>query len=328
MQQQGMRTVWRLAAAAILVGVPAGTALAQAPAGFPARPLRIVIPNAPGGATDLIARMLGPRFTESWGQPVIAENRAGATGVIAAEFVAKQPADGHTLLIMSLTQLIGTLVHQKFVLSTDLAPVSLVGSTPFAFAVNMAVPVKNFGEWVAYARANTGKLAYSSAGNWGSNHLCMESLNDIIGTRMLHVPYPGSPQATTALITDQVQAMCAAGPTLAGLWKQGKLRPLAVTYLKPTRLMPDIPPVANTLPGYEMLGWYGMQATKGTPPEVVNRISAEIARALKIPEVAERMQGLGAEPAGSSAPEFAAFLLKEGERWGRLLKERNARLDD
>lgn len=319
----------RLAPVLLLaLACPAVPVLAQPSGAFPVRPLRMIIPNAPGGASDLITRMIGPRLTEAWGQPAIAENRPGATGVIAAEFVAKQPPDGHTLLVMSLTQLVGTLGHQKYVLSTDLAPVSLLGSTPFAVAVNMSVPVRTFPEWVAYAKANTGKLAYASAGAWGSNHLCMESLNEIIGTQMLHVPYPGSPQATTALITDQVQAMCAAGPTLATLWKQGKLRPLAITYLKPSRLMPDVPTVTPTLPGYEMLGWYGMQTTRGTPAETINRINAEVGKVLRTPEVVERMLALGAEAQGSTPAEFAAFLNREAERWGKLLRERNARLED
>lgn len=305
-----------------LLAFPATDSLAQT---YPNKPIRMIVPNAPGGPSDLLTRMIGPKFTEAWGQPVIAENRAGATGLIAAEMVYKAPADGHTMILMALTQLIGTLMHQKYMLLSDFAPVSMVGSTPFAIAVNPTVPVKNVAEWIAYAKARPGDLTYASSGNWGAAHLCMESFNELAGIKLLHVPHPSTPAATNALMGSQVHAFCPAGASVATLAKTGKMRVLGVTYLKPTKLMPDTVPIADTLPGYEMLGWFGLETTKGTPPEVVNKINAELTRILRTPEIAERMIGTGVEPATSTPAEFATFLQRESARWGKFLKDRNAK---
>ena len=292
---------------------------------FPSKPVRIIVPNAPGGPSDLISRLIAPKLQETWGQPVIAENRAGGDGLIAAEFISKQPPDGHVMLPMALSQLIGTLVAQRLVLSSDFAPITFLGATPFAVTVNASLPTKNFAEFVAYAKANDGKLAYSSTGNWGANHLCMETINQIIGVKMLHVPYPGSPQATQALLANDVQVFCGGAPNLAALAKQGKIRPLAITYAKPTKLVPDVPPVADTLPGYELLGWFGMETTKGTPAEIISKLNADLGRALRDPIVYDKIYALGVELQPNSVAEFSAFLKSEGDRWGKFLKEHGAK---
>lgn len=318
-----------LVATLLLLGCAWGTAAeAQPAAGFPARPIRIIVPVQAGAPSDVIARMLGPRLTEAWHQPVIAENRVGATGLIAAEAMYKAPADGHTMIVMTLTQLISTLVYQKYVLATDFAAVSLLGATPFTIAVNAGLPVKNVAELVAYARARPGELAYASTGMWGSAHLCMESFNSLAGLKMLHVPHPGAPVATNALVSGDVKVYCAAALSVAKLAQTGKLRLLGVTYQQPTRLMPGLVPVSDTLPGFELLGWYGLQVNKGTPADVVARINAEVVRIVKNPEIGERMVATGVDPLGSSAAEFGGFLQREAERWSRVLREHNAKPED
>lgn len=320
----GLRAVAGIASAA--VALP--SALAQTAATYPSRPIRIIVPVQAGAPSDVIARMIGPRLTEAWRQPVIAENRVGATGLIAAETMYKAPADGHTMIVMTLTQLISTLVYQKYVLATDFSAVSLVGATPFTIAVNAALPVRNVAELVAYAKGRPGELAYASTGMWGSAHLCMESFNALAGVKMLHVPHPGAPVATNALVSGDVKVFCAAALSVAKLAQGGKIRLLGVTYQQPTKLMPGLAPVSDTLPGFELLGWYGMQVNKGSPADVIAKINAEIVRAVKTPEIAERMLATGVDPLGSSAAEFTGFLQREADRWSKVLKEHNAKPED
>ena len=303
------------------------SAQAQSAAAYPAKPIRIIVPVQAGAPSDIIARMIGPKLTETWRQPVIAENRVGATGLLAAEAMYKAPADGHTMIVMTLTQLISTLVYQKYMLASEFAAVSLIGATPFAIAINPAVPAKNIAEFIAWAKARPGE-PYASTGNWGSAHLCMESFNSLAGIKMLHVPHPGAPVAANALMAGDVKVYCAAALSVAKLAQGGRLRLLGVTYQQPTKLMPGLPPVSETLPGFELLGWYGVQASKGTPPDVVAKINAEIVRIVKQPEMGERMMATGVDPLGSTPAEFTSFLQKEADRWSRVLKEHNARPED
>ena len=302
-------------------------ARAQSAAAYPLKPIRIIVPVQAGAPSDVIARMIGPKLTETWRQPVIAENRVGATGLLAAEAMYKSPADGHTMIVMTLTQLISTLVYQKYMLASEFAAVSMIGATPFAIAVNPAVPAKNIAELITWAKAKPGE-PYASTGNWGSAHLCMESFNTLAGIKMLHVPHPGSPVAANALMAGDVKVYCAAALSVAKLAQGGRLRLLGVTYQQPTKLMPGLPPVSDTLPGFELLGWYGMQVNKGTPPDIVAKINAEIVRIVKQPEMGERMMATGVDPLGTTPAEFTTFLQKEAERWSRVLKEHNARPED
>ena len=232
------------------------------------------------------------------------------------------------MIVMTLTQLISTLVYQKYVLATDFSAVSLVGATPFTIAVNAALPARNVAELVAYAKGRPGELAYASTGMWGSAHLCMESFNALAGVKMLHVPHPGAPVATNGLGSGDVKVFCAAALSVAKLAQGGKIRLLGVTYQQPTKLMPGLVPVSDTLPGFELLGWYGMQVNKGTPVEVIAKINAEVVRTVKNPEIAERMLATGVDPLGSSPAEFTGFLQREADRWSKVLKEHNAKPED
>lgn len=292
---------------------------------FPSRPVRVLVPNAAGSPSDIIYRLVGVRLAEAWGRPLLVENRAGATGMIAADIVSKAPADGHTLFAVSMTNLISTLMYQRHQLATEFAPVSMVGTTPFAITVSAGLPVKNLAELIAYAKARPGQLMYGSSGQWGSLHLCMEVFNEMAGLSMTHVPHPGTPQATNALMADQIQVMCPAAPSIQTLASSGKLKPLGVTYQKPTRLLPGVPPVSETMPAFELLGWYGLQTTLKTPPEVIGRLNAELVKALKAPEIVDKLIATGVEVVGSNPAEFQGFLNRESERWTRVLRERNAK---
>jgi tripartite-type tricarboxylate transporter receptor subunit TctC len=288
---------------------------------FPGRPVRLIVSNTPGSAPDVIARLLGAKLTESWNQQVVVDNRPGATGLIAAETVAKAAPDGYTFWLNTMTQLISTLQAQRHLLAKDFAAVSLVASTPFVIVVSGSVPVKSLTEWITYAKARPGQLVYGSAGQWGSSHLCLESLNAIAGIQMTHVPYKGSTLVLNDLVAGRIHAYCPAAPSLPAFAQGGKVRALAVTYQKPTPLAPGVPPVADTIPGFELLGWYGLQAPLATPKQLIARINADVVKALKTQELQERLFAVGAEAVGSTPADFATFLQKETARWEKVLRE-------
>ncbi len=295
---------------------------------YPVRPVRMIVANGPGSAPDVIARLLGAKLAESWGQPIIIDNRPGATGLIAVELLAKSAPDGHTLFLSTMTNLIAMLMYQKYLLATELGSVTLVGTTPFAIVVAGTTPVKSIAEWVAYAKARPGQLLYASGGNWGSSHLCMESLNAMTGMKLTHVPYANTSSAFTDLIGGNIHTYCPAVPGLAPYIQSGKVRALGVTYRTPTKLMPGVPPVAEAVPGFELYGWYGMNVPLKTPPEVINKINAELVRALKDPQLQERMLVTGAEAVGSTPAEFTTFLKKNTEHWSKVLRDSGAKFGE
>jgi tripartite-type tricarboxylate transporter receptor subunit TctC len=221
----------------------------------------------------------------------------------------------------SMTQLIATLQAQRYLLARDFAPVSLVASTPFLIVAGPAVPVKTLAELVAYSKARPGQLTYASSGTWGSSHLCMESLNAMAGLRMLHVPYKGTSIAMSDLVAGHVHVFCVGAPGVPAFTASGKLRLLGVTYPKATPLAPGVPPVAETLPGFELLGWYGIVAPRETPQPLVAKINAALVNVLKTPELHEQLFKVSAEVVASSPEEFGAFLRKETARWEKLLRD-------
>jgi tripartite-type tricarboxylate transporter receptor subunit TctC len=279
----------------------------------------MIVSNAPGSAPDVIARLVAAKLGEIWGHQIVIDNRAGATGLIAADLTAHAAPDGYTLWMNTMTQLIATLQAQKHMLAKDFAPVSLVGSTPFVIVVNPAMPVKSMAEFIAYAKARPGQLSYGSAGQWGSSHMCMEAISAMSGISMVHVPYKSSPQALTDIVAGRIHTYCPAAPGLPTF--AGKVRPIAMTYLKPSPLAPGLPPVADTLPGFELLGWYGMQVPLKTPKSLIAKINADLVTALKDSELRDRLFKVGAEAVGSSPEAFADFLRKETERWDKVLKQ-------
>jgi len=302
--------------AALLVA--AGAAQSQ---GFPNRPVRLIISNVPGAAPDVVGRLIGAALTEVWGQQVVVDNRPGATGLIAAETLARAAPDGYTLWLNTMTQLISTLQAQRHMLARDFAPVSLVASTPFVIVVAASLPVKTLEEWIAYAKARPGKLSYGSAGQWGSSHLCLESFNKIAGIDALHVPYKGSPLVLNDIVAGRIHAYCSAAPSLPAFMQGGRVRALAVTYQKPTHLAPGLPPVSDTIPGFELLGWYGLQAPLRTPKPLIATINAALVKVLKQPDLMEKLNAVGAEAVGSTPEALAEFLNRETARWDKVLKE-------
>ena len=310
-----------LLAAALVTGT---TAMAQTQK-YPSRPLRIIVANGAGSAPDVVARLLGTRLAESIGQPVIIDNRPGATGLIAVELLAKSAPDGHTMFLSTMTQLISMLMYQRYMLATEFAPVTLVGTTPFAIVVSASLPVKSIAEWIAYAKARPGQLLFGSGGTWGSSHLCIESFNAMAGLKMTHVPYANTVSTLTDLIGGNIHTYCPAVPSLPAFTQSGKVRPLGVTYQKPTRLAPGIPPISDTLPGFELLGWYGMNVPLNTPQAIVTQLNAELVKVLKNPELQERLLAVGADAVGSTPAEFAAFMKKDTDRWTKILNDNGAR---
>lgn len=311
-----MRTAWFCASVLLAVSTT-GFAAEK----FPARPVRMIVSNTPGSAPDTIARLVSAKLGEMWAQQIVIDNRPGATGLIAAETLARAAPDGYTLWMNTMTQLISTLQARKHMLAKDFAPVSLVASTPFVIVVGPAVPAKSIAELIAYAKTRPGELIYGSAGQWGSSHLCMEALDSMAGIKLVHVPYKGSTLVLTDIVAGRIHAYCSAAPSLPAFAQTGKVRLLGVTYKRPTALVPGVPPVADTLPGFELLGWYGMQAPLRTPRDLVARINRDLVSVLKAPDIQEKLNAVGAEAVGSSPADFGAFLQSETERWAKVLRE-------
>lgn len=313
-------------AAGVVSAVCALHSTASAAQAYPQRPVRMIIANGAGSAPDVIGRLLAAKLSESWGQSVIVDNRPGATGLIAIELLVKSAPDGHTMFLSTMTQLIAMLMYQKHMLATELGAVTLVGTTPFAIIVGPNTPVKNIAEWIAYAKARPGELRYGSAGNWGSSHLCMENFNALTGLQMTHVPYANTMTTMTDIVTGGIHVYCPAVPSLPAFTASGKVRVLGVTYRDPTKLLPGVPPVADTVPGFELYGWYGMNVPLKTPPDIIKKINAELVKALKDPQLRERMLAVGAEAVGSTPAEFTKWLNNNTHHWTKVLKTSGAKL--
>jgi tripartite-type tricarboxylate transporter receptor subunit TctC len=301
----------RLPAAAALL-LASAAALAQ---GFPSKPVRIVVPFPPGGGADTLTRIMEPKLVALWRQPVIVENRPGASGHIGADFVAKSVPDGTTLLMSSTASLTEKNVGQ-------FAPVSLVSASPYIVTANPKVAAANIRELIALARANPGKLSFGSSGTGAASHLSAELFKSMAGVDLLHVPYKGTGQAVTDLLAGHVNLMFAPAQTVMPYVREGRLRALALTGSRRSETLPDLPTVAESgLPGYEAVGWFGLLAPAATPRPIVAKISADANRVLAEREVREKMLGLGADPSGDTPEEFARFIRDDQAKWSKLMKE-------
>ncbi len=305
-----------LAAIAMTAGVDA-----RAADDYPSTPVRIIIATTVGSGPDILARQIGARLTEAWGQQVVIDPRAGASGMIGAELTANAAADGYTLWMATMSHVIATTLYQRLLLARDFEPVTQVASTPYVIAVNAALPANSIAELIALAKARPDQINYASAGQGSTPHLCIELFQSMTGTRMLHVPYKGAAPALTDLMAGQVHVSCVAAPAVQAFAKSGKVRALGVTTRTRTPLAPDVAAVAEAVPGYELVGWYGLLAPLGTPRAIVNKINAEITRALTKPDVRERLEAVGAEAVGSTPAAFKTFLEGETRRWGRVLRD-------
>jgi tripartite-type tricarboxylate transporter receptor subunit TctC len=307
-----------LGAALVAVAIPSG---AQS---YPTKPIRFVVPYAPGGNTDILSRLIGQKLTEAWGQQVIIDNRPGAGGTVGAEITAKAPPDGYTIVMGSFGNVIvANSLYKRLSYEPlkDLAPVVLVALPPGILVANPAVPAKNVKELIAYAKANPGKLNYGSPGTGAWNHLFVELLKKQAGIDVVHVPYKGIAPAVTDLLAGQVQLAMAAFPAAMPHVRSNRLRALAVTSAQRSGIAPDVPTIAESgVPGFDAAGWFAVLVPAATPKPVIARLNAEVNRILALPEVKASLAADGAEPAGGT-PEQAAQSARDGIRkWSELIR--------
>ena len=315
---------------AIVAAALAFAAVSVAAQTYPARPVKIMVGANAGGGTDIIARMLADRYQASMGQPFVIENKPGASNTIAADATAKAAPDGHTLLVATNTgQAIAPhLIKLGFDTNKDLVPVALIVVVPNVLVVSPSVPAGNVRDLIALVKANPEKFAYGSSGVGSTQHLAGEAFNLAAGTKAVHVPYKGSAQALADLVGGQIQLDFDTTSSAMAFIKGGKVKALAVMSPKRTPELPDVPTLAEAgLPGVEMTTWYGLFVTAGTPKPVVDKLYAETMKAIKDPEVAKKLVGLGGEPGNVSQAEFAALVKSDYDRFGKLIKDANVKLE-
>jgi tripartite-type tricarboxylate transporter receptor subunit TctC len=320
------RNFLHLAAGA--AALPAASRIARAQA-YPSRPARIVVPFAAGGATDIIARLIGQWLSERLGQQFVIENRPGAGSNIGTEVVVNAPPDGYTLLLVGASSAINATLYEKlsFNFLRDIAPVSGIISIPFIMAVNPSFPAKTVSEFIAYARANPGKVNMASGGNGTAGHLSGELFKMMAGINMVHVPYRGEAPALTDMLGGQVQAMFGTMPASIEYVRAGKLRPLAVTSARRSELLPDLPTVRDFVPGYETSAWQGIGAPKNTPAEIINKLNKEINAGLADPKIKTRVADMGGTVLAGSPADFGKLIADETEKWGKVVKFSGAKPD-
>ena len=291
---------------------------------YPSKPVRMLVGFPPGGGTDIMARIVGAKLADALGQQVVIENRPGAGGNISADLAAKAAPDGYTVLMGHVAPIaIAPWLYPKLAYDPqrDLAPISFIASSPNVLVVHAALAASDVRSLIALARAKPGQLRYASSGSGTVQHLAAESFRQAAGIQMLHVPYKGSSQAVVDLISGQVDMNFDTTPSVINYVKQGRLRALAVTTAKRSALVPDVPTLAESgLPGIDFSTWWGLFAPAGTPRSVIERLNRETLKALQLPDVKEKLAGVGAEPAGNSPEEFAAFIRSETEKWGRVIR--------
>lgn len=294
---------------------------------YPAKPIRFVVPYPPGGASDVTARIIGQKLSEAWGQPVIVDNRAGANGNIAAEQVAKAPADGYTMLMGNVgPNAISPSLYTNLAYDVaSFAPVTLTTTVPIVLLVNPSLPVNNVKELIAYAKANPNKLNFASAGNGSSNHLTGELFKSIAGIDIVHVPYKGDGLALTDVMGGQVSMMFTTVVSAMPHIKSGKLRAVAVASAKRIAAMPNLPTVAESgVPGFDSSSWGGILFPAGTPQEIIAKMHDAVVAILAMPDVKARLSSLGAEVVGNTPDEFGSYIKSETVKWGKVIKTSGA----
>ncbi|SEA70357.1 tripartite tricarboxylate transporter substrate binding protein [Variovorax sp. YR216] len=329
------RTALNLVAWAALT-VVAGSAAAQS--SWPTKPVRIVVPFAPGGTTDILARAVAPELSKAFGQQFIVDNRAGAGGNVGAEIVARSPNDGYTLLMGTVgTHGINRALYPKLPYDPikDFAPITLVAAVPNVMEMNVdkakALGINNVADFVKYAKANPGKLNMASSGSGTSIHLAGELFKSMTGSYMTHIPYRGSGPALMDMVGGNADVMFDNLPSSMQQIKGGKLKALAVTSAKRSPALPDVPTVEEAggplLKGYEASSWFGLLAPAGTSPDIINRIQHEVAKSLSTPAIKEKMEAQGAIPSGNTPAEFAKLIESEHEKWAKVVKASGAKVD-
>lgn len=298
---------------------------------YPAKPIRLIAPSTPGDAPDVIARLIALRLSPVLGQPIVVENRPGAGGVIGSEVAAKSAPDGYTLIMGNAgSHGINAAVYSKlpYDIQRDFAPISQVAIAPNIMVINPLIPAKSVAEFIAYAKSQPGKLSYASGGNGSSAHMSMELFKAMSGVDIQHVPYKGSSPALTDLMGGQVAVFIGNIPPTVPLVRAGKLRALAVTTKSRSTLMPELPTISEAgLSGYETVAWFGVLAPAGTPPEIVTRLSTEIGKIARSPEMRDKLVAMGAEPVGGTPEEFKAVIDSDIAKWKRLAQKESIKVD-
>ena len=315
---------------ALFVGLVPGMVPAQAADVWPSKPIRLVVPFPAGGPTDILSRAVVQELGSLLGQALVVDNKPGAGGTIGVVAAAKSPADGYTLLFTSSsTQTIGPAInaHLPYNPETDFTPIVAVASSPQILLVPITSPAHNLHEFIAYARQHPGQLNYASAGNGTVSHLSTEILKAQAGIYMLHIPYRGTGLSLTDLVSGKVDLLMDAVISAMPHVKDGKLRALAVTSLKRSALVPDLPAVAEELPGFDAVPWFGIYGPKGLPPEIVQRVNHAVNAVLAQPEFRQRLAHLGAEPMGGTPQQFEAMAQADFAKWRKVIVERQLRLD-
>ena len=319
-----MRSARYLRAALALL--PCCAAHAQDPAAeaaknYPARPIRIVVPFPPGGTNDILGRFIAAKLTERLGRQVVVENRPGADGIIGSEVVAKAPADGYSLLIISVSYTMNAALHKlPYDPVASFTPIAQIGSGPSVLAITPSLPVNSVRQLIALARARPGQLNYASSGTGGANHFGGELFKLATGTNMVHVPYKGGIPAMTDVMAGQVEVLFNALPSALPFIRSGRLKPLGVGSLQRSPALPETPPIAETVPGYESVIWWGVQGPAGVPPAIVARLNSEVGTILRDPDTARRLTADAAEPVIVTPEVFGRLVADDVARWTKVAK--------
>ncbi len=303
------------------------SALAQT---FPAKPVRIIVAFPPGGGADIVARTMSPRLSEFLGQQVIVDNRAGAAGIVGTDLAAKSPPDGHTIFLGTLGNLsVNSLLYPKlpFDVGRDFAPLTLVVAVTFMLYSHPSFPVKTVKDLIALAKTRSGHVNYASSGVGGAPHLSAELFNSMAGVKMVHIAYKGSGPSFIDLLGGQVPITFDSMVQGLPYVKSGKLRAVATLGPKRSPVLPDVPTVGETLPGYEVVNWFGTVVPAGTPRDVVSRLHTEVVKVLRLPEIRERLVAQGTDPVGNTPEEFGAFMKSETAKWAKVIKEADIRAE-
>ncbi len=318
---------YQILCAAALAAMAAVPALAQ---NYPARPVRFIVPFAPGGNTDVQGRLIAMKLSEKWGQQVVVDNRAGAGGTLGVEMLAKAPADGYTMALASFGNiLVGPSLFPKLAYDPlkDLAPLVLVSQPPGLLVVHPALPVKTVADFISFGKANPGKLNYGSAGNGTWNHLFAEHFKALTGVQMTHIPYKGANLAVTDVMSGQIQVSFAPFPAAVPQIKAGRVRVLGVTSAQRSPVLPDVPTIAESgLPGYSAATWFAMLAPAQTPQPLIRKINADANAVLKLPEVKAAFAADGTEPAGGTPEQLRESMRSGIAQWGKLVRELGIKL--
>jgi tripartite-type tricarboxylate transporter receptor subunit TctC len=307
--------------AGAVIAAPAGSRLAWSQA-YPVRPMHMVVGFAAGGGADIMARLIGQALGQRLGQQIIVDNRPGAGTNIGTEVVVKAPPDGYTLLLVNSPAAINTTLYDNlsFDFVRDIAPVASIGRVPLVMVVNPALPAKTIPEFIAYAKANPGKVNMGSGGNGAPDHMSGELFKALAGVGILHVPYRGVAPAITDLLGGQVQVIFGTMPAVIELIKAGKLRALGVTTATRSSELPDVPPIGEFVPGYEASQWYGIGAPRNTPAEIIERLNKETNTVLADPKIKARLAELGASVLSGSPADFGKLIVDETDKWAKVVK--------